>query len=99
MNNELEQLKRELQELKDWKKSLEASHSIPLNIHQAFTARFVSAGSIRPSSKSASSENVTAVVSVNFGAQTVGTNTVLDNPDAFLEVVVGNTTYYIPVFT
>ena len=39
MENELEQLKRELQELKDWKKSLEASHSIPLNIDQSFRAR------------------------------------------------------------
>lgn len=39
MNDEIEQLKRELEELKAWKKSLEMSHSIPLNIDQAFRKR------------------------------------------------------------
>lgn len=38
--NELAQLKKEVEDLKAWKRSLEASHSIPLAIHQAFTGRF-----------------------------------------------------------
>jgi len=40
--NEIENLKREIEELKTWKKSLEASHSIPLNIDQSFRERFLS---------------------------------------------------------
>ena len=40
--NELENLKQEIEELKRWKASLEASFSIPLNIDQAFRKRFLS---------------------------------------------------------
>lgn len=39
--NEIDQIKKELAELKAWKRSLEASHSIPLNIDQAFRKRFI----------------------------------------------------------
>ena len=40
MEPTLEQLNREVQKLQDWKKSLEKSLSIPLNIDQAFRERF-----------------------------------------------------------
>ena len=40
MNEELSQLKKEIQELQDWKKSLEKSSSIPLSVNQAFKERF-----------------------------------------------------------
>ena len=39
MNEELQQLKRELEELKTWKRNLESSHSIPLVIDQSLTGR------------------------------------------------------------
>ena len=40
--NDYETLKRELEELKSWKRSLERSSSIPLAIDQAFRERFSS---------------------------------------------------------
>lgn len=91
--NELQQLKKELEELKAWKKSLEMSQSIPLNIDQAFRKRFFVDSGISASGKSATSENQ----SVNEGG--VATYSVLKAPDAFLQVVVQGSTYYIPVFT
>lgn len=39
--NDYDKLKKEVEELKAWKKSLEASHSIPLNVDQAIRARFI----------------------------------------------------------
>lgn len=39
MNNE--QLLKRIEELENWKKNMEASHSIPLNIDQAFRGRFL----------------------------------------------------------
>lgn|SRR3990167_4277638 len=39
MNEELQQLKRELEELKAWKRNFELGHSIPLNIDQALVGR------------------------------------------------------------
>lgn len=93
--NELEQLKKEIEELKVWKRSLEASHSIPLNVDQALRARLgtLSGSTITSSSKAASSENRLV--------EEAGTDTfnVLLPPDAFLQVTVGTTVYYIPVFT
>ena len=55
MNEDYAQMKRDLEELKDWKKSLENSSSIPLNIDQSFRARFVD---IVHSTKVRTSENV-----------------------------------------
>lgn len=40
MQEELNNLKRELEELKAWKRSLEASHSVPLPFYQAMLGRF-----------------------------------------------------------
>ena len=91
-NEELQQLKREVEELRAWKASLEASHSIPLNVDQAFRARFLS-NQVKTSSKSVSSENQ----AVDEGG--TGQYSVLKTPDAFLEVVASGGTYYIPVFT
>lgn len=40
--NELQQLKKEIEELKAWKASLENAATIPLEIDQAFRERFLS---------------------------------------------------------
>lgn len=88
---DLEQIKKELEELKAWKKSLEFSHSIPLNIDQAFRERFVS--SLQTSTKVASSENQ----AVDEGG--TDTYSVLKPPDAFVQVRVSGNLYYVPVFT
>src|SRR3990167_8804435 len=93
---ELQQLKRELEELKSWKKSLEAGHSIPLDIDQALRSRL---GTLTTSTKGVDTEDVTVVSSVNFGAQTVGTTVVQNDPDIFLKVEVGGVTYHIPAYT
>jgi hypothetical protein len=37
--DEITELKKEIQELKAWKRSLESSHSIPVEIDQAFRDR------------------------------------------------------------
>lgn len=90
--NETENLKRQVEELMAWKKSLENAQSIPLNIDQAFRARFISGGVVT-STKSSSSENQ----AVNEGG--VATYSVLKTPDGFLQVTIGSTIYYIPIFT
>ena len=45
MQEELKKLRQEIEELKNWKKSLETSHSIPLDIDQSFRERFADLGS------------------------------------------------------
>lgn len=92
LNKKIEGLTRKITELENWKKSLEMSHSIPLEIEQSFKARFKTLTQITLSTKDAGSEGKT----VREG----GSNnySVLNNPDAFLQMVIGNTTYYIPVF-
>jgi len=91
--NDYEQLKRELEELQRWKKSLESSSSIPLNIDQAFRARFLTAPVIKVSAKGNNSEDR----AVDEGG--VATYNVLKEADDFLEVTVDNAIYYIPVYT
>src|SRR3990167_8104988 len=91
LKQRLEKLERENQELKSWKQSLESSHSIPLSIDQAFRARF-QFSLIKSSEKGNNSEDQ----SVNEGG--VATYNVLKEPDDFLEVVVDNIIYYIPVY-
>lgn len=90
--NEIELLKREIAELKRWKASLEMSSTIPLNIDQSFRKRFT-VQEIIASTKGATTENQ----AVNEGG--AATYSVLKPPDAFIQVVVGATTYYIPVYT
>lgn len=87
-----EQEKQQLQDLLNWKKNMESSFSIPLNVDQSFRARFAFS-SLKASTKDPSTETAT----IDEGGAAI--KTVLDNPDAFLEVIVGSTTYYIPVFT
>jgi hypothetical protein len=92
MNPDYNELKRQLDALLAWKASLEASYSIPLNIDQSFRGRFQST-TMGQSTKLASSEDRLV--------QEGGTQqyNVLTTPDAFLQVIINNTTYYIPAFT
>ena len=91
--NELETLKREIEELKIWKKSLENSSSIPLSIDQALTGRGYVKTNLKLSTKGVDTEDV----SVNEGG--VATYAVMNDPDGFLEIYLNGTTYYIPYFT
>ena len=91
---ELEQLKKEIEELKNWKKSLESSYSIPLNIDQAFRARFFNTSDLSVSAKGADTEDQVAGNATNDGSVTV-----LDDPQLFLEITIGTTVYYIPAYT
>lgn len=94
MNEEIAQLKRELNELKAWKKLLERSSTIPLNLDQSFKERFVkNFVEMTSSSKGVTSENQPVDES---GTDTY---TVLLPPDAFLQVVVNNTTYHLAAWT
>lgn len=98
MNPELE---KRIDKLEQEIQSLKSFTTIPFDVDKAFRSRFGidNLSLIAASVKSASSENVTAVTGVNFIAETTTTNTVLDNPDIFLEVIVDNTIYYLPAFT
>lgn len=92
--NELEQLKKEIAELKAWKRSLEMSHTIPLNIDRAFYDRLIrNIGVVVTSAKSSTSENQ-AVDEAGSASYSV-----LKPPDAFIQATVSGTIYYIPVFT
>ena len=92
--NELEQLKKEVSDLKAWKASLERSSSIPLAIDQSFRERLASGITVLSvSTKGADTEDV----SVNEGG--VAAYAVMNDPDGFLQVSIGNTIYYLPYFT
>jgi len=91
MPDEIEQLKKEVEELKKWKRQLENVTTIPLNIDQAFRARLVADFAV--STKSLSSENQ--------AVDEAGTATysVLKTPDGFLERKINNIVYYIPYYS
>ena len=92
-----ETLKKEVEELKAWKANMEASSKIPLAVDQAFRARFANLGTIlKVSAKGVDTEDV-SVVDTDGGV--INTYVVMNDPDGFLEVTIGATTYYIPYFT
>lgn len=91
--NELEQLKKEVADLKAKWASLESADSISLSIDQAFRARFLSGGvGLSVSTKTLNSEDILIDEAGN------GTSTVLDDPDYWLKVTINNTTYHIPAY-
>jgi hypothetical protein len=87
-----DQERQELNDLLIWKHQMEASHSIPLNVDQAIRGRFVDAVTMKPTTKTATSENV----SINEGGAAV--KTVLGPPDAFKKIVVDGVLYYCPLY-
>lgn len=88
----MEDLQRQLNELKDWKASLERSSTIPLSIDQAFRERFKN-NKLLTSTKSATSENQ----AVDEGG--ASTYSVLKAPDGFVEVYLDDgTLIYLPYF-
>ena len=87
--DEITNLKKQIEELLAWKRSLEGAQTIPLNIDQSFRKRF---GNPRSSSKSASSENQ----AVNEAG--ASTYSVLKTPDGFIEVDIAGVTKYIPKY-
>lgn len=92
--NELQLLKQEVEALKAWKRSLESSHSIPLNIDQSFRARLIknSGSLLTTSGKSATSENQGVNES---GALSYS---VLGPPDKYVEITIGGVVNYIPAY-
>jgi len=79
--------------------ALNSNATIPLNVGEAFKVRILSdAGVAELSSKAANSEDTTVVVGVNFGASSTTTDTVLGNPDGYLEFTITNNIYYVPYF-
>lgn len=92
MNNELEQLKIELNELKKWKQSLESSNMIPLEIDRSFRGRF-KFSSLQTSSKSPTSENQ----AVNESG--TASYSVLKAPNGFVQTTLGEQTIYLPSYT
>lgn len=83
---EIKILKQQIAELQAWKKSLEMSHSIPLNIHQAFKANLVGDSLTSNGTGSATTQEI----SLTGNAQTIN---VPAQPTGTLKVSVGNTEY------
>lgn len=81
--DEVELLKKQVKELQDWKKSLEASHSIPLRVDQAFRERFAAlTAGLTVSSKPVAPEAILV--------DEAGTDTyfVMSDFDGFLKITV-----------
>ncbi len=93
MNNQ--ELQQKIEELEKKVTLLEASATIPKPVEDAFRERLrlEIISSITASSKSNTSESQTVNES---GAGSYG---VLKNPDAYVQVTISGTIYYIPVFT
>ena len=85
-----EDLLKRIEDLENFKKNLEASYSIPLNIDQAFRARFGGTG-VTVSAHTGETKQV------NEGG--VAVYNVMTAPDGFLQIQIGGTIYYIPMFT
>ena len=90
--NELEILKRKVEEMERFVKNLQTGHSLPLAFDQALTGRGFSKTAIIVSSKAADSENR----SVNEGG--VATYDVLKAPEGFLRLHLEQETWDIPAF-
>lgn len=90
-----EDLQKRIDDLEKKYKAIEASATIPKPVEDAFRERLrlEIISSITSSGKSASSESQT----VNEGG--VASYGVLKNPDAYLQVNINGTVYYLPVFT
>lgn len=100
MEQEISKLKNEVDELKKEINKLRSTATIPWDIDQAFRNRLLgNVKDITVSSKGASTEDITAVTSVDFVGSSTTTDSVLGDPDAFLQVTISGTVYYIPVFT
>ncbi len=100
MSEQYQQLTEEINALRQEVNSLKANTTIPLDIAEAFKVRILNGNQfLSLSSKSASSENIAAVTAVDFVGQTVTTNTVLDNPDGFLQIKIRGVNYYLPYFS
>lgn len=91
----MEELKTKIEELERKIKLLEASATIPKNVEDAFRERLrlEIISSITSSSKGASTESQAVNES---GASSY---TVLKNPDAYLQVNVNGTIYYLAAWT
>ena len=95
--NELDVLKKEIADLKAWKESLEASHSIPLNINQAFKERLL------PSSGFTLNRTLQDVPAGSLQAVDEGgaaTYDVLKSPDDFFEFIQNDSgsAFNVPIY-
>lgn len=88
-----EELQKKIEVLEQEIQALKASSTIPFEVDTAFTDRLKLStySKVLLSSKSSSSEQI----AVNSASSTP----VLLGPDAFLQVTISGTIYYIPAFT
>lgn len=95
MNPEIEQLKKDIEELKRTVDALRSSTTIPLEVDAAFRKRFgiKDFSKLSTSTKSATSENQ----AVNEAG--AASYSVLKAPDGFDERLDGSTVKYYPYFT
>lgn len=97
---QFDDLKKQVDDLQSQIKALSNNATIPFDVGEAMKVRILSdAGTAELSTKLATSEDTTVVTSVNFGGGgSTTTDTVLGNPDGYLEVTITNNKYYVPYF-
>lgn len=87
--------RRKLDEVYKFVQDMKNKGSIPLDVERALFSRIPPLG-IALSSKGADTEDQTVVTNVTFDPNVVTTNTALNDPDGWLEVVIQGVTYFIP---
>lgn len=91
----MEELQKQIDELKQDIKNLNASTTIPFDVAESMKIRVLEdVNTLATSGKSASSENS----SINIVA-VPAVISVLNQPDGFLQVVINNNTYYLPFYS
>lgn len=93
MNEEIQNLKKEMEELKNWKQSLEASNSIPVDIDFAFRERF-----IRSLVDTSTKTQASGAKLVNEAGSAAPYN-VQNLADGYLQIYINGVTYYIPYYS
>jgi hypothetical protein len=83
--------RKQLQTLTEWKRSLERSSSIPIEIDQSFKERFNQLRLEQTKTVASETQAVNEAGSASYN--------VSNPPDAFLKVIIDAKVYYVPVFT
>jgi hypothetical protein len=94
MNPDIQQMQRDIEELKAFKEAMLASSSLPIGFENAVRERLrlQDVTSISTSGKSGASEDT---IIFESGSDV---KIALSQPDTFLQLIINGTTYYLPAW-
>lgn len=97
----LAQIEQSVEEIREMFKSLTSNAKIPYEVDRAFRERFADITGLTVSGKTLNSEDVSVLNSASWNGSDVDTTStsVLDDPDAWLQVSLSGVPYYIPAYT